>query len=86
MKLDFITQEEAQTIRRTMPKTKIQEEYEGYLRQLPDGHVGKIVVALKDNVKPQTVRSRLNKAGKSLKLEIQTRRVGNVVLFWNENK
>jgi hypothetical protein len=82
MKLEFITQQEAETIRRKMPKSKVMEEYEGYLKQLQDGQVGKVVVAQKDNVKPQTVRSRLNRAGKSLKLEIQTRRVANTVLFW----
>jgi hypothetical protein len=84
MKLDFITKEEAETIRRKMPKSKIQEEYEGYLKQLPDGQVGKIVIDKKDAVKPQTVRSRLNKAGISLKLDIQSRRVGNTILFWRE--
>jgi hypothetical protein len=84
MKLDFITKEEAQTIRRTMPKTKVMEEFEGYLKQLPQGQVGKIIVVPKDNIKAQTIRSRLNKAGKSLKLDIQTRRVGNIVLFWKE--
>jgi hypothetical protein len=84
MKLDFITQEEAQTIRRTMPKTKIQEEFEGYLKQLPEGQVGKIVVAVKDNVKPQTVRNRLVKAGRNLNLDIQTKRIANTVLFWRE--
>jgi hypothetical protein len=84
MKLDFITPQEAETIRRRMPKSKVMEEYEGYLKQLPDGQVGKIVVTQKDNIKPQTVRSRLNRASKNLKLDIETRRVANTVLFWRE--
>lgn len=59
-------------------------EYEEYLKQLPEGQVGKIEVTQKDDVKPQTVRSRLIRAGKSLELSIQTKRVGNIVLFWND--
>ncbi len=82
MKLEFITQHEAETIRRKMPKSKVMEEYEGYLKQLPDGQVGKIAVAQKDNVKPQTVRSRLNRASRNLELNVETRRVGNTILFW----
>ena len=82
MKLEFITKQEAETIKRKMPKSKVMEEYEGYLKQLPDGQVGKIVVAQKDTIKPQTVRSRLNRASKSLKLDVETRRVANTVLFW----
>lgn len=82
MKLDFITPQEAESIRRKMPKSKVMEEYEGYLKQLPDGQVGKIVVTQKDNVKPQTVRSRLNRASKNLELDIEAKRVANTVLFW----
>ena len=82
MKLEYVTKEEADKIRRTMPKSKTMEEYEVYLKQLPDGQVGKIEVTLKDGVKPQTVRSRLNRAGMSLNIDVETRRVGNIVLFW----
>jgi len=82
VKLEFITQQEAETIRRKMPKSKTLEEYEGYLKQLPDGQVGKIEITLKDGIKPQTVRVRLNRASKSLELNIETKRVSNVVLFW----
>ncbi len=84
MKLEFVTKEEAEKIRRTMPKSKVMEEYEGYLKQLPEGQVGKIEVTSKDGIKPQTVRARLNRAGKSLNIGIETRRVGNTVLFWVE--
>ena len=84
MKVEFITQQEAESIKRKMPKSKTMEEYEGYLRQLPEGQVGKIEVTQKDGVRPQTVRARLNRAGKSLELNIQTKRVGNVILFWRE--
>ena len=60
-------------------------EYEEYLKQLPEGQVGKIEVTQKD-VKLQTVRARLNRASKNLELYIQTKRVGNIVLFWiNKN-
>jgi hypothetical protein len=82
MKLEFITQQEAENIKRKMPKSKTMEEYEGYLKQLPEGQVGKIEVTAKDNVKPQTIRNRLNRAGKNLELSIETKRVGYTVLFW----
>ena len=86
MKLEFITPQEAETIKRKMPKSKVMEEYEGYLKQLPEGQVGKLDVTQKDGVKPQTVRSRLNRASRSLKLDIETRRVSNTVLFWQEKQ
>ena len=82
MKVEFITTKEAENIRRTMPKSKTMEEYEGYWKQLIDGKVGKFEVAPKDGIKPQAVRGRLIRAGKSLKLNVETKRVGNVVLFW----
>lgn len=82
MKLEFITQQEAESIKRKMPKSKTMEEYEGYLKQLPEGQVGKIEVTQKDGVKPQTVRSRLVRASKNLELNIETKRIANTVLFW----
>ena len=82
MKVEFVTKEEAEKIRRTMPKSKTMEEYEGYLKQLPDGQVGKIVVTQKDGIKPQTIRNRLTRASRNLELNIQTKRVGNTILFW----
>ena len=84
MKVEFVSKEEADSIKRTMPKSKTMEEYEGYLTQLPEGQVGKVEVTQKDGVKPQTVRSCLNRAGKSLNIDIGTKRVGNTVLFWRE--
>ena len=82
MKLEFITSQEAETIKRKMAKSKTMEEYEEYLKQLPDGQVGKLVIDGKDQIKPQTVRTRLNRASKNLELSIETRRVGNTILFW----
>jgi len=84
MKLEFVKKEEADKIRRTMPKSKVMMEYEDYLKQLPDGQVGKLVVDNKDGIRPQTARARLNRASKNLKLDIETKRVGNTVLFWRE--
>ena len=81
MKIDFITQEQADTIKRKMPKTKMQIEYEGYLKQLVDGKVGKIEIA-KDDVKPYTVRNRLMKASRNLEMKIEIKRINNVILFW----
>ena len=84
MKLEFITPQEAETIKRKMPKSKVMEEYEGYLKQLPDGQVGKLVVDNKDSIKPNTAKARLIRASKNLKLNIQTKRVANTILFWTE--
>ncbi len=84
MKVEYVTKEEADNIRRKMPKSKTTLEYEEYLKQLPDGQVGKIEVTLKDSIRPQTVRSRLNRASKSLNIDVETRRVANTVLFWRE--
>ena len=85
MKLEFITQEEAETIKRKMPKSKTMEEFEGYLKQMPDGQVGKIEVTQKDSIRPQTLRNRLIRASNSLSIDIKTRRVGNTVLFWRNS-
>jgi hypothetical protein len=59
MKAEFITVKKAGSIKRTMPKSKTMEEYEGYLKQLLDGKVDKFEVSPKDGIKPQTVRGRL---------------------------
>ena len=58
------------------------EEYEGYLNQLPEGQVGKLVIDTKDKFKPNTVKARLIRASRSLNIEIKTKRVENTVLFW----
>ena len=84
MKLEFITQEEAETIKRKMPKSKTMREYEDYLKQLPDGQVGKLVVDNKDGIKPNTAKARLIRASKYLNLDIQTKRVANTILFWKD--
>jgi len=84
MKVEFITTQEAEGIKRIMPKSKTMEEYEGFWQQLPAGQVGKMVVSQKDGIKPQTIRSRLNRAGEGLQLKAKTKRVGNTVLFWKE--
>ncbi len=84
MKLEFITPREAETIRRKMPKSKTMEEYEGYLMQLSDGQVGKLVVDSKDKIKPNTAKARLIRSSKNLKLDIETKRVANTILFWNQ--
>lgn len=82
MNIEFITQQEADSIKRKMPKSKIMLEYEGYLKQLTGGQVGKIDVSKKDDVKPYTVRNRLIKASKNLEMNIEVKRIGNTILFW----
>lgn len=86
MKLEFITPQEAETIKRKMPKSKTMEEYEGYLMHLPDGQVGKLVVDSKDSIRPNTAKARLTRASKNLKLDIETKRVANTILFWAKKK
>lgn len=86
MKLEYITPQEADTFRRKMPKSKVMQEYEGYLKQLPEGQVGTIALERKDTVKPNTVKTRLVRASRNLSLKIETKRVGNTVLFWREKQ
>ena len=82
MRVEYISTKEAENIRRTMPKSKTMLEYESFWQQLPNGQVGKMVVSQKDGIKSNTVRSRLIRAGKSLKLDFETKRIANTVLFW----
>jgi len=84
MKLDFITPEQADSYKRKMPKSKVMLEYEGYVKQLPEGQVGKIEIDKKEFINPTTVKVRLIRAGKNLGISIKTRRVENVVLFWKD--
>jgi UDP-3-O-[3-hydroxymyristoyl] glucosamine N-acyltransferase len=84
VKLEFITIQEAESIKRKMPKSKTMMEYEDYLKQLPEKQVGKLVVDKKDTIKPNTAKARLIRASKNLKLNVQTKRVGSTILFWRE--
>lgn len=84
MKLEFITPQEAETIKRKMPKSKTMIEYEDYLKQLPERQVGKLVVDKKDTIKPNTAKARLIRASKNLKLNVKTKRVESTILFWRE--
>ena len=82
MNVQYISQQDANNIKKQMPKSKTMLEYEVFWQRLPKGQIGKIDIAPKDGIKPNTVRSRLIRAGKSLKLNVETKRVGNTVLFW----
>jgi len=84
VKLEFITPQEAETIKRKMPKSKTMIEYEDYLKQLPERQVGKLVVDKKDTIKPNTAKARLIRASKNLKLNVKTKRVESTILFWRE--
>ena len=84
MKLEFITPEQAKNYRRKMPKSKVMTEYEGYLKKLPEGQVGKIEIDKVDYINPTTVKVRLIRAGRNLGMNIKVRRVENVLLFWKE--
>ena len=84
MNVQYISQQDANNIKKQMPKSKTMLEYEVFWQRLPKGQIVKIDIAPKDGIKPNTVRSRLIRASKCLKLTAKTKRVGNVVLFWKE--
>ncbi len=86
MKLEFITPQEAESIRRKMPKSEVMEEYEGYLMKLPEGQVGKLVVDKKDHIKMNTLKTGLKRASENLKMNIKVKRVGHTILFWRRDE
>ena len=85
MKLEYLPISQLDMFKRKMPKSKVMEEYEGYIKDLQDGQLGRILVTKKDDVKPATVKTRLVRAAKSLNISIKIKRVGNEVIFWRES-
>ena len=84
VQVDYTTIDEAKALRRSMTKRPIVQAYESALLDLPEGKAGKID-AKKEKEKPQTVRNRLVRVGKSLSMsDLKVRRVGDVVSFWRE--
>ena len=80
--VEYLTPEEADQFKRHMPKSAVLKEYEQYLRDLPDGKVGHVVAK---GEKPQTIKNRVVRAGKSLNItDLRIRRVGDNILFWRE--
>jgi len=84
VEVDYTTIEEAKSLRRSMTKRPIVQEYESLLLNLPEGKAGKID-AKKEKEKPQTVKNRLVRVGKYLSMtDLKVRRVGDIVSFWRE--
>jgi hypothetical protein len=84
VKVDYVPIEEAKSLKRSVKKSPIVEEYESLLLNLPEGKAGKIG-AKKEKEKPQTIKNRLIRIGKSLNMtDLKVRRVGDIVSFWRE--
>ncbi|MFC1955185.1 hypothetical protein ACFLWZ_01385 [Chloroflexota bacterium] len=82
--IDYISVDEAKSLKRSMKKSPIVEEYESLLVNLPEGKAGKID-AKKEKEKPQTIKNRLIRVGKSLTMtDLNVKRVGDIVSFWRE--
>lgn len=86
MKNEYITFEQADRLKRLMPKSEVAKEFESYIKELPQGQVGQIVVDKKDNIKANTAKARILRASKALGVELQTKRVGNVVQYWRKGE
>ena len=82
--VDYTTIEEAKALRRSMTKRPIVQEYESLLLNLPEGTAGQID-SRNEKEKPQTVKNRLVRVGKSLNMtDLKVRRTGDIVSFWRE--
>ena len=84
VKVDYVPIEEAKSLKRSVKKSPIVEEYESLLMNLPEGKAGRID-AKKEKEKPQTIKNRLIRIGESLNMtDLKVRRVGSIVSFWRE--
>ena len=50
MKNEYITFEQADKLKRRMPKSEVAREFESYIKELPQGQVGQITVDKKDSI------------------------------------
>ena len=84
VKVDYVPISEVKSLKRSVKKSPIVEEYESLLMNLPEGQAGRID-AKKEKGKPQTIKNRLIRIGKTLNMtDLKVRRVGDVVSFWRE--
>jgi hypothetical protein len=86
MKNEYITFEQADKLKRKMPKSEAAKEFESYIKELPQEQVGQITVDKKDSIKANTAKARLIRASKALGIELQTKRVGNIVQYWRKGE
>jgi hypothetical protein len=70
--------------RRVRGKSKLLEEYENYIKELPKGKVGRLTIG--DN-KPVTIKNRLKRARESLNMDdLVIKRIGDHIVFWKEEE
>ncbi len=84
VKLEKITVAEAKATRREVRKKPIIQEYEQILKDLKPGDALR-VDAKEENEKPQTIKNRIIRLGKSLGMEdLRVQRRGDKIAFWLE--
>lgn len=86
MKNEYITFEQADKLKRSMPKSEVSREFESYIKELPQRQVGQIIVDKKDSIKANTAKARLIRASRALGVDLQTKRVGNVIQYWRKGE
>ena len=86
MKNEYISFEQADRLKRRMPKSEVAKEFESYIKELPQGQVGQITVDKKDSIKANTAKARLIRASKALGINLETKRVGNVIQYWRKSE
>jgi len=86
MKNEYITFQQADKLKRRMPKSEVAKEFESYIKELPQGQVGQITVDKQDSIKANTAKARLIRASKALAVTLQTKRVGNVIQYWRKGE
>jgi len=84
VKIDYVPIEQAKALRRSKRKSPVVEEYESFLLNLPAGKAG-MIDAKKEKERPLTIRNRLIRVGKSLRMDdLNVKRAGDTVTFWRE--
>ena len=86
MKNEYITFQQADKLKRRMPKSETAREFEAYIKELPKGQVGQVTVDKKDSIKSNTAKARLLRASRALGIELQTKRVGGVIQYWRKGE
>ena len=86
MKNEYITFQQADKLKRKMPKSEAAKKFESYIKELPQGQVGQITVDKEDGIKANTAKARLIRASKALRVELQTKRAGNVIQYWRKGE
>ena len=84
VQISYVPIDEAKSLKRSVKKNPIVEEYESILKNLPEGQAAQ-VDAKNEKEKPQTIKNRLLRIGKTLYMtDLKVKRVGDIVSFWRE--